>query len=74
MSLEDLRNEALKLSPELRALLARELLASLDEMTDAEIEQLWVDEAVRRDDDLNRGIAQAFPADDVLTRARNRRR
>jgi len=73
MSLEDLRNEALKLSPELRALLARELLASLDEMTDTEIEQLWIDEAVRRDDDLNLGAAQAFPADDVLTRARNRR-
>jgi putative addiction module component (TIGR02574 family) len=73
MSLEELRAEALKLSPESRACLARELLASLDDMSDTEIERLWVDEAVRRDNELDEGSAQAFPASEVLARVRGRR-
>ena len=74
MSLEELRTEAFKLSPELRACLARELLASLDDMSEAEIERLWVDEASRRDNDLDEGSALAYPADEVLARARARRK
>jgi putative addiction module component (TIGR02574 family) len=74
MSLEELKTEAFKLSPESRACLARELLASLDNMSDAEIERLWVDEASRRDAELDKGSAQAYPADDVLARARDRRK
>jgi len=35
MSVEELRAEALKLTPESRAHLARELLASLENMSDA---------------------------------------
>jgi len=74
MSVEELRAEALKLTPESRAHPARERLASLDNMTDAEVEQLWVDEAIRRDEELDNGVAQAFPAEEVLARARNRRK
>ncbi|GAM10688.1 putative addiction module component [Geobacter sp. OR-1] len=73
MSIEELRAEALKLSPVSRAFLARELLASLDDMNDAQIEHLWVDEACSRDNELDEGSAQASPADKVLARARNRR-
>ena len=74
MSLEELRTEAFKLNPESRAFLARELLASLDYMSPAEIERLWVDEASRRDSDLDEGRAVAYPADEVLARARSRRK
>jgi hypothetical protein len=74
MSLEELRAEALKLGPESRACLARELLASLDDMSDAEIERLWVDEAIRRDNELDEGTARAYPANEVLSRARARRK
>jgi hypothetical protein len=49
------------------------LLASLDGMSHAETEKLWIDEAIARDDELNRGGARAFPADEVLARARARR-
>ncbi len=74
MSVEELKKEALCLTPEARAYLARELLASLDAMSEAEIEKLWVDEAIRRDKELDSGAARVYPADEVLARARARRK
>ena len=59
MIVEELKEEALRLNPEARAYLARELLASLDAMSEAEIEKLWVNEAIRRDEDLESGAARA---------------
>jgi hypothetical protein len=73
MSIEELKAEALRLDPAARADLARVLLASLDAMSEAEIDRRWIDEAVARDDELDRGAARAYPADEVLTRARARR-
>jgi len=72
MSFEELKAETLKMSPKSRADLAKELLVSLDTLSDAEAEQLWIDEAIRRDDEIDRGIAQMRPADEVFNRARNR--
>lgn len=60
MSVEERKEEALRLSPEARAYLARELLASLDAISDEEIERLWIDEVIRRDEDLDRGTARLF--------------
>ncbi|MDZ7760189.1 MAG: addiction module protein [Desulfovermiculus sp.] len=57
MSIEELKKEALRLNPEARARLARELLASLEIMSEAEIETLWIDEAIRRDEKLDSGSA-----------------
>ena len=74
MSVEELKAEALRLSPEARAYLARELLASLDGMSEAEVEKLWIEEAIDRDMELDRGAARAYPADEVLARARARRK
>ena len=74
MSIEELRDEALRLSPEGRAYLARELLASLDEMSEAEIEELWLQEAMHRDEELDKGAVQSYPADEVFARARARRK
>jgi len=74
MNIERLKAEALRLSPETRVYLARELLASLDTMNEAEIEKLWIDEAIRRDEALDSGTARAYPADEVLARARARRK
>jgi len=42
MSVEELKTEILRLNPEARAYLAREILASLDAMNESEIEALWV--------------------------------
>ncbi|MEW6350631.1 MAG: addiction module protein [Thermodesulfobacteriota bacterium] len=74
MNVEEIREEALRLDPEARAYLARELLASLDAMSEAEFEQLWVDEAIRRDEELDSGSARAYPADEVLARSLARRK
>ena len=74
MSVEELKIEALKLGPESRALLARELLSSLDNLTVAEVESLWIDEAIRRDDELDAGHAVPHPADEVIMRLRNQSR
>jgi hypothetical protein len=73
MSADEIKREALRMKPEARARLARELLASLDTMSAEEIEKLWLDEAIRRDEELDRGETVAYPADEVLSRARIRR-
>ena len=74
MSIDELKAEVLRLDPEARADLARELLASLDGLSEAEVEKLWIDEAVRRDEELDSGVARASPAAEVLDRARARRK
>jgi len=74
MSVEELRTEILRLNPVDRANLAREILASLDSMNESEIEALWAEEAVLRDEELDSKEARAFPADEVLARARSRRK
>ena len=53
--------------------LARELLASLEILSEAEIETLWIDEAIRRDEELDSGAARSYSAEEVLARARARR-
>ena len=74
MSVEELRAEALRLKPQARAYLARELLASLDAMSEAESEELWIEEAGRRDQELDGGQASSCAAGEVLARARARRK
>ncbi len=73
MTADELKEEALRLAPQARADLARELLTSLDELSEAEIEQLWLEEAARRDRDLDAGTVHALPADEVIARAKARR-
>lgn len=70
MTIEQLKNEMLKLPHHERARLARELLESLDE--DAEIEQAWYDEAERRLLELEEGKVEAAPAEEVFASARTR--
>jgi hypothetical protein len=72
MTNEQVENEALKLKPEARAELAEKLLRSLDDLTEDELGQLWAEEAVRRDEDLDSGRASMRDADDVFKDARAR--
>ena len=51
MKLEELESEALKLDLSSRAKRASKLLESLDELSEAEAERLWVEEAQRSDDE-----------------------
>lgn len=68
----EVETEALKLSPEDRARIARRLLDSLKVLSETEIETLWLDEAERREQELDSGAARAIPADEVMREARAR--
>ena len=72
MTIDELKAEALRLKPEERAELASDLLVSLDDLSESEIEKVWVEEAMRRDAALDNGAARAIPADEVFAAARAR--
>ena len=72
MTIDELKAEALRLTPEERAELASELLVSLDDLSESETEGLWLEEAERRDVALDNGSAKAIPADEVFSSARAR--
>jgi putative addiction module component (TIGR02574 family) len=70
MTIDELRREALQLDPTMRASLARELLASLDDLSEAEVEQLWLEEATRRDEEMASGKVKPIPMDEVFAELR----
>jgi len=72
MTTEQVENEALKLKPEARAVLAEKLLRSLENLSDEDIQRLWAKEAVRRDAELDSGTASLRDAEDVFRDARAR--
>ncbi len=65
-----LASEALKLSPRHRALLARRLVASLDQEREPGSANLWAKEAQRRVAELRTGKAKARLAVAVFRKAR----
>ena len=71
MTIEQVEIEALKLEPQARAKLAEKLLRSLDELSEKEIEQLWAEEAVGRDAEIDSGAASLRDAEDVFRDARS---
>ena len=72
-NIEELESELLQLDRRARAALAQTLLDSLDELTDAEYAQLWVDEGEARYADFLAGKTSAIDGDEVLARARSRK-
>jgi Putative addiction module component len=74
MTIDELKAEALRLNPEERAELASELLVSLDELSEPEVERMWLEEAMRRDAALDSGAARGVPANEVFSAARARLR
>jgi putative addiction module component (TIGR02574 family) len=51
-----------------RAVLAEKLLASLDELSEAEADRLWAEESQRRLDQYRAGEAKSVSADAVHTK------
>ena len=70
MDLKQIQEEALSLPEDDRAALARKLLMSLDNPSEEEIEEAWLVEASRRARELDQGIVQAVPSEDVMAKAR----
>lgn len=74
MTIDELKREALQLDPSTRAGLARDLLVSLDDLSEAEVERLWLEEAVRRDEEMASGKVQPIPMDEVFAELRSARK
>ena len=66
--LEEIASEALQMSVESRAALAKRLLDSLDELAPDEYERMWVEEAARRYQQLKAGTASAIASEEVFAR------
>lgn len=65
-----IETEALHLPVTERAKLAHKLLLSLEAMSESEIEQTWLDEAERRAKEIDQGLVQLIPAEEVSRKAR----
>lgn len=70
MTIDELKREALQLDASMRASLARDLLGSLEGLSEAEVERLWLEEAVRRDEEMASGKVQPIPMDEVFAELR----
>jgi len=67
--LEEIINVAKDLSLEERAELAGALLLSLDELSESEVERLWLQEAERRLQEYREGRMKGIAAEEVFKRA-----
>lgn len=72
MRLNELESQALKLSPEKRAKLARKLILSLESLSKAEIEQLWIEEALKREAEIEAHVVRLIPAEKAFKNVRAR--
>lgn len=70
--LSDVERDALELTRQERALLAEHLLATLDPADDVDAEELWLQEAEKRDANYRAGKITSKPAEQVFGDARQR--
>jgi len=68
-----LLEEALKLTAYERAEVAEQLIASLDEVPDTDVEQAWQEEIQRRLGQIERGEVKTIPWEEVQKRLRHGR-
>ena len=72
LTVDELMRKALMLNAADRASMAHELLSSLESLSEAEVEQLWVEKALRRSAEIDAGLVETIPADQVIAEARAR--
>ncbi|MCQ8118786.1 addiction module protein [Methylomonas rosea] len=65
-----IEREALNLPAAERAKLAHNLLLSLENLSDAELHEAWLDEAQRRADEIDQGSVELISAEEVSAKAR----
>ena len=70
LTLDQITEEAIKLPPASRALLADKLVQSLESEDEGEIQQLWSSEAIRRRDEIRSGQVQPIPGEQVIDEVR----
>jgi len=70
--MNELEAAALALNVADRAKLAQKLLRSLEDLSEDEIDLLWIEEALRRDAEFDDGTARARCGEDVFRELRAR--
>lgn len=70
MDTATIEREVLLLPMKQRAALVHKLLESLDEISEAENDQLWLDVAVQRAAEIDTGKVQLIPSEEVSRKAR----
>jgi len=70
MDAATIEREALHLPLPERAKLAQKLLLSLENLTESELETAWLDEAERRAQEIDEGLVQLIPAEEISRKAR----
>ncbi len=68
MNIQSIEQEILHLPVEERARLAEKLLSSLDDLSEQEIEKLWLVEAQRRATEIDNGTVQLVSAEEMEQR------
>ena len=68
--LQEVASKAHNLSPSERAELAHELIVSLDDVKDKELEMAWDTEIERRIEEIKSGRAKGRPAEEILAEIR----
>lgn len=68
MNIQSIEQEVLHLPVEERARLAEKLLSSLDDLSEQEIEKLWLLEAQRRAAEIDNGTVQLISAEEMEQR------
>ena len=70
LTFDQITEEAMKLPPDSKALLADKLVESLESEDPDEIQRLWSAEAIRRRDEVRSGQVQPIPGEEVLEEVR----
>ena len=71
LSVDQLAAEAMQLPPASRAELAERLVGSLDFSESDEIRKRWIEEAIRRRDEVRSGRVKPIPGEEVLAEVRH---
>lgn len=69
MDTSTIEHEALHLPVAERAKLAHSLLLSLENLSDTECQEAWLDEAQRRADEIDQGLVEMISSEEVSAKA-----
>jgi putative addiction module component (TIGR02574 family) len=69
---ESIEQAALQLQPEARAKLVHSLVESLGDLSREQLEALWLDEALQRDEEMESGKVKGVPGEEVFSRIESR--
>ena len=72
MTEKNIEKKVLELNVKSRAKLANKLLSSLEELSEKEIEKLWAEESLRRNEEISSGKIKLKPVEEVITSSRKR--